>query len=138
MIFFFSKLVIFIIVLLNLCSLKDSQNFFMQPSPLYTSCLFYIPSNVHNVDSEYLQVICLPTFVLDNFSELHQSIFFNQRIKICLNSRWCLIRFPVLIELGYISFFRSICSTPIIFLFIYFLCDSSLFVVLKKWRQFKR
>ena len=32
---FFLKLIIFIA-----CSLKDSQNFFMQSLPLYTSCLF--------------------------------------------------------------------------------------------------
>ena len=43
-IFFFSKLIIFIA-----CFLKDSQNLFVWSLTLYTSCLFSIQSNVHIV-----------------------------------------------------------------------------------------
>ena len=63
-IFSFSKLIIFIAR-----SLKDSQNFLIRSSPLYTSYLFSTPSNVHIVNIEYPHGICLPTFVVD-FSEL--------------------------------------------------------------------
>ena len=44
---FFLKLVIFIA-----CNVKDSQKFFLQPLPLYTSYLFYIFLNDDNVDIE--------------------------------------------------------------------------------------
>ena len=53
-----------------MCSLKDSQNFFMKSLPLYTSCLLSIPSKVHIVEIEYSQGTCSPTFVVDDFSEL--------------------------------------------------------------------
>ena len=71
-IFFFSKLIIFIVH-----SLKDSQNFFVQSSP-NTSCLFFIhhastPANVDIMDIDYPQGICSPTVVKDDFSKL----FFN-------------------------------------------------------------
>ena len=46
-IFFFLKLVIF-----NACFLKDSQNFFIQSLPLYTSCLFSMLLNKDIVDIE--------------------------------------------------------------------------------------
>ena len=62
-IFFFSKLIIFIE-----CSLKDSQNLFMQPSPQYLSCSFNY--TIKYPYCEYRQDICSPTFVLDNFSKL--------------------------------------------------------------------
>lgn len=61
-IFFFSKLNIFIVY-----SLKDTQNLFMQYSLFYTSCLFSRSSDVHKVDIEYPQEICLPTFTVDYF-----------------------------------------------------------------------
>ena len=56
--------------------LKDSQNFFMQSSPLYTSALTPIPSNVYIVDNECLQAVYSPTFVLNDFLELflHPSV----------------------------------------------------------------
>ena len=47
----------------------DSQNLFMQSSPLYTS-------NVHIVDIKYRERICSHPFVVDNFSKL----FFNSCI----------------------------------------------------------
>ena len=51
--FFFLKSIISIA-----CSLKDSQNFFMQTLPLYTSCLFSILLNDDIVDIEKLDGIC--------------------------------------------------------------------------------
>ena len=71
-IFVFSELIVFFA-----SSPKDSQNFFIQSSPLYKSFLFSIPSNVHVVDTEYPQGICSPTIVGNDFSELflHPSIF---------------------------------------------------------------
>ena len=60
-IFFFSKLIIFMV-----CFLRDSQNFFKQTSPLYTSCLFSISSNVRIIDIEYYQGICSPPFAVDD------------------------------------------------------------------------
>ena len=60
------------------CYQKDSQNFFMQSLPLYTSCLFSILINKDLVDIEKPDWICLLTFVVDDFSGLflHSSIFF--------------------------------------------------------------
>ena len=71
-IFFFLKLIIF-----NACSLKDSQSFFMQSLPLYTSYLFYMVLNGDIVDIEKPDGICLHTFVVNAFSGLfvQSSIF---------------------------------------------------------------
>ena len=71
-IFFFSNLITFIVH-----SLKDSQNFFMQSSLLY-ACLFSMPSNDHIVDTEYIQGICSPIFVVDDF---YTHIFFESKIR---------------------------------------------------------
>ena len=49
---------------------KDSQKFFMQPSPLYTSYLFSTPSKFHIVDTEYSQIIYLSNFVVDDLLQL--------------------------------------------------------------------
>ena len=69
---FFLKLIISIV-----CSLKDSQKFFMQSSLLHTSCLFSMLFNDDIVDIEKPEGICSPTFVRDEFSGkvLHPSIF---------------------------------------------------------------
>ena len=58
------------------CSLKDLQNFSMQSLPLYT-CLFFMLLNDDTVDTEKLDEVCSPTFVVDEFSGLflHPSIF---------------------------------------------------------------
>ena len=71
-IFFFLKLIISIS-----CSLKYSQNFFMQPLHLYTSCLFSMLLNNDITDIENSDGICSLTFVADEFSELvlHLLIF---------------------------------------------------------------
>ena len=60
-----------------MCSLKDSQNFFMQSLPLYTSCLFSMLLNDDTVDIEKPDGICLHTFHVYAFSGLflHPSIF---------------------------------------------------------------
>ena len=49
----------------------------MQCSPLYTLCLFSIPSNVHILDIEYSQGMCSPIFIADDFVGLllYTSIF---------------------------------------------------------------
>ena len=59
------------------CSLKDSQNFFMQSLPLCTSCLFSTLLNDDIVDIEKPVGICSRTFVEDEFSGLflHPSVF---------------------------------------------------------------
>ena len=58
-------------------SLKDSQNFFMQSLPLYTSGLFSMLSNYGSVDVKKPDGICSPTFAEDEFSGLflHPSFF---------------------------------------------------------------
>ena len=70
--FSFLKLIIFIV-----CSLKDSQNFFMQSLPQHTSCLFSILLNEDIVDIEKPYGICLLKFVVGEFSGLflYPSIF---------------------------------------------------------------
>ena len=94
--FFFLKLIISIA-----CSLNDSQNFFMQYLPLYTSCLFSMFLNDNIVDIEKPEGTGSPTFVVvDEFPELylHPSIFFYQTFKICINNTCCCIKFLVLIK----------------------------------------
>ena len=59
------------------CSLKDLQDFFMQSLPLYTSCIFFMFLNENIANIEKSAGICLPTFVVYEFSRsfLHPSIF---------------------------------------------------------------
>ena len=59
------------------CSFKYSQNFGMQSLSLYTSCLFSVLLNDDIVDTEKIDGICLPTYVVDQFSGflLHLPIF---------------------------------------------------------------
>ena len=68
--FFFFKLIIFIA-----CSLKNSQNFFIQSLPLYKSCVF---SMLLKKDvAEKPDGICSLTFHVDEFSGLllHSPMF---------------------------------------------------------------
>ena len=71
-IFSFLKSIIFIP-----CSLKNSQNFFIQSLLLYISCLFSMLLKEDIVDIEKPDGICSLTFDADEFSELflHPSIF---------------------------------------------------------------
>ena len=59
------------------CSLKNSQNFFIQSLPLYASCLFSMLLNEDIVDLKKPHGICSLTFIVDEFSRLflHPSIF---------------------------------------------------------------
>ena len=70
--FFFLKLIIFFA-----CSIKNSQQFFIQSLPLYTSCLFSMLLNEDVVQIEKPDEICSLTFVADEFSGLflHPSFF---------------------------------------------------------------
>ena len=63
--FFFKKLIIS-----SACYLKDSQNFFMQALPLYTSCLFSMLLDDDIVKTEKPDRIYSPTFAVDEFSGL--------------------------------------------------------------------
>ena len=60
-----------------MCSLKDSQKFFMLSLPLCISCLFSILSNDDIIDIEKPDGICSLTLVLDEFVGffLHPSVF---------------------------------------------------------------
>ena len=61
--FFFLKLIVFFA-----CSLKDSQNFFIhKTTSAYTMLIFYA-LNDDIVDIEKPDGICLPTFVVEEFS----------------------------------------------------------------------
>ena len=62
---FIAYLLIFIFIA---CSLKDSQNFFVQSLPLYTSCLFSVSLNDNILDIEKADGIFSPTVVVDDFS----------------------------------------------------------------------
>ena len=59
------------------CSLRDSQNFFMQPLLLYTSHLFYMPLYDNIVGMEKFDKIFSPNFVVDEIPGLflHPSVF---------------------------------------------------------------
>ena len=72
-VFFFLKLIIFIA-----CSLKNSQNIFMESLPLHISCLFSMLFNEDIVDSEKPDGICWLTFVVVGFSG---SLFFSDLHK---------------------------------------------------------
>ena len=71
-IFFFLKLIVYIV-----CSVKESENFFMESLPLYTLYLFSMLLNGNVVDIEKPDGICSVTFVEDEFAWLflHPSIF---------------------------------------------------------------
>ena len=71
-IFFYLKLITFIA-----CSLKDSQNFYIQYFPLYRSCAFSMLLNDDIINIEKPDGIYGLTFVVYEFSGLflHLSIF---------------------------------------------------------------
>ena len=90
-------------------------------SPLYASCLYFVPWNVHIIDIECPQGICLPIFVMDDFSKLFLHPYsFNKRFKICMNNRWCLIIFRLLIKLQCLNFFSRHYNNTKISIFTYF------------------
>ena len=65
------------LIILISSSVKDSQNFFMQSLPLYTSCLFSMLLNDDIIGIEKPDEICSPTSSVNEFLELflHPSIF---------------------------------------------------------------
>ena len=70
--FFFLKLIVYIV-----CSVKESENFFMESLPLYILYLFSMLLNGNVVEIEKPDGICSVTFVEDEFEWLflHPSIF---------------------------------------------------------------
>ena len=60
-----------------MCSLKDSQNVFVQSLPLYASCLFSMLLNGDIVDIRKPDGVCPLAFVADKFLGLilHPSVF---------------------------------------------------------------
>ena len=74
----------------------------MQSSGLYTSCLFSIYLNDETVDIEKPDRIYPLTFVVYDFPGLfYIHPFFYQRYKICINNKWCFIKFLVLLIVFY-------------------------------------
>ena len=60
-----------------MCSLKNSQNVFMQSLPLGTSCLFSMLLNDGVVETEKPEGIFSLNFVVDKFSRLDHIRFLN-------------------------------------------------------------
>ena len=89
------------------CYPKDSQRFFMQSLPLYTSYLFSMILIDDILDIEKTDGTCLPTFVVDEFSGyfIHQSFLLT--FKIYINNKWWFIRFLILIKFLCFSVFRG-------------------------------
>lgn len=81
--------------------------------------LFSTASNFHIVDTGYPQRICSHTFVVDEFFKIIFTSFycFNQRFKIWINNRVCIIRFLVLINPYYLSVFKQHHNTTQSFIF---------------------
>ena len=132
--FFFLRSIIFI-----WWSLKDSQNFFMQSLPQYTSCFFSMLLNYDIVDIEKPDGICFLTFVADEFLAL----FLHQSIFSIIHSRSAWIRNDALSDFWYwlnsnnlvswegiITWQKSLFSHTLLW-------DSIEFFVLKKWWQFR-
>ena len=84
-----------------------------------------MPLNDDIVDIENPDGICSLTFFIHEFS----GIFLHSSIFSIIYAR------PVWIINGALSEFTLNYKT--LYFYILFLCDSSLFFVLKKWRQFK-
>ena len=66
-----------------MCSLKDSQNFFIQSLLPYTLCLFSMLLNDVIVGIEKPDGICLSTFFVDELSGqiLHSLIFYAKHSR---------------------------------------------------------
>ena len=108
-IFFFLKWIIFIV-----CSLKASQKehliliFYTIKYPYLRN---WIPAR------NMLKHFCCEWFFKIIFTSIYS---FNQRFKICINDRWCLIKFLVLIKLQYLSVYRRHDNTTKAFRFMRF------------------
>ena len=132
-IFIFSKLIIF-----TACSLKDSQNFFYA---IFIS--IYIMLGFCTIKCKYHRhwISTGNMFTYFCCGRLCKIIFTTtyfciQKFEIYINNRGRLTRFPVLIQLQYLSLCEGHNNTTKIFIFTYFLCDSSLFFVLNLKKLF--
>ena len=86
--FFFLELLILIV-----CSLKNPQNVFIQPLPLYASCLFSMLLNTDIVDTKKADRIGLLIFVADEFSgTLLHPYFFMQFNLFSVVKEWRQLR----------------------------------------------
>ena len=92
----FLKLIVFIA-----CSMKNSQNVFMQPLTLNTTCLFSTLVNERIVDIE--KPAWWNMLAYFRFRQIFRNIFtsiniFYHTLKICINNKWYFIRFLILIK----------------------------------------
>ena len=102
--FFFLKLIILIV-----CSFKDSQNYFMQYLSLYTSFIFSMYSNDCILNIEKCDGKFSLTFVVDELLFRFILIYINlcyYKLKICINNKWGFMKFLILMQLKYIHVFR--------------------------------
>ena len=87
-------------------AVKNSQIFFIQSLPIYTSCLFSMLLNKDIADMEkpdehvFFLFRCILRMIFTCI------ILFYYTLKICVNNKWCLIRFLILIKFYYFSVFR--------------------------------
>ena len=86
-IFFVSKLIVFVV-----CFPKYLKNFFMQSSPLYTTCLFFISSYCPYRRGSISAGNMFTFFWCGRFFRIiFTSVYFvNLRFKIPVNNRYCL------------------------------------------------
>ena len=132
-IFMFSKLIIF-----TACSLNDSQNFFYAIfTSMYTIlgfCTIKCKYHRHWISTgNMFTYFCCGRLCKIIFTTTY---FCIQKFEIYINNRGRLTRFPVLIQLQYLSLCERHNNTTKIFIFTYFLCDSSLFFVLNLKKLF--
>ena len=72
-----------LLIVFIVCSLKNSQNVFIQSLPLYISCLFSMLLKEDILDIEKPDGICTLTFEVDEFSGL----FLHPSINSIMHSR---------------------------------------------------
>ena len=120
-IFMFSKLIIF-----TACSLNDSQNFFFFYifTSMYTIlgfCTIKCKYHRHWISTgNMFTYFCCGRLCKIIFTTTY---FCIQKFEIYINSRGRLTRFPVLIQLQYLSLCERHNNTTKIFIFTYFLCS---------------
>ena len=115
----------------------------MKSSPLYTSCLYSIPSNVHIVGIEYTQGICPPTFAVNDFSKLfwHPSIILikdsrsAQIIDGFLSDFWHWLNYNVLVSLEGITAPRKSLFSHTLFMILKFVFCSKRMKTIKQWKS---
>ena len=96
---------------------KDSQNF---PSVciMLILCTMKRPYHRHWIPARNMfTYFCYGWFFKIVFTSIYS---FNKRFKICINNRWCLIIFQLLIKLQYLNFFSRHYNNTKISIFTYF------------------